>query len=45
MLLSMHSGGCVSVFRPGGEFVASFGKVGNPCGIAIDDDGISIHMQ
>ena len=30
----------MSVFRPGGEFVASFGdRVNTPYGIAIDDDG------
>ena len=32
-------GGCVSVFRPGGEFIASFGEINGPYGIAIDDNG------
>ena len=31
--------GCVSVFRPSGEFVTSFGEMNYPAGITIDDDG------
>ena len=31
--------GCVSVFRPSGEFVTSFGEMSYPAGITIDDDG------
>ena len=30
---------CVSVFKTSGEFVTSFGHVGSPAGIVIDDDG------
>ena len=30
---------CVSVFRPSGEFVTSFGRFSYPAGIVIDDDG------
>ena len=30
---------CVSVFRPSGEFVTSFGTIRAPAGITIDDDG------
>ena len=32
-------GNCVIVFRRGGQFVASFGELEQPTGIAIDDDG------
>ena len=30
---------CVSVFKPSGEFVTSFGQLSDPMGIVIDDDG------
>ena len=31
--------GCVSVFKPSGEFVTSFGELNWPAGIAVDVDG------
>ena len=31
--------GCVSVFKPSGEFVTSFGELNKPPGIAVDEDG------
>ena len=31
--------GCVSVFKPSGEFVISFGELNSPAGIAVDEDG------
>ena len=30
---------CVAVFKTSGEFVTSFGEIGSPVGIVIDDDG------
>ena len=39
LYVTEHDNGCVSMFRPGGEFVASCGKMAPPHGIAIDDDG------
>ena len=31
--------GCISVFKPSGEFVTSFGDLNTPAGIAFDEDG------
>ena len=39
LYVTEYHGGCVSVFRPGGEFVASISKMDHPRCIAIDDDG------
>ena len=39
VFVSEHDVGCVSVFKPSGEFVTSFGEMRSPAGIAVDEDG------
>ena len=39
VFVSEFNVGCVSVFKPSGEFVTSFGEMKWPAGIAVDEDG------